>query len=103
MTNFGIPIALICDSSEKDNNLLEMILLNSHLGNTNEAVTFWHAIIKYTREEISNFQEYYCVIYFWDITQIIQLTFKVILKYHCGVLVGKLSPSFKPQIWFSSY
>lgn len=79
MTNFGIPIALICDSSEKDNSSLETVLLNSYLGNTNESVTFWHAIIKYTRDAISNFQEYYCLIYFWDM-QIIQLTFKLILK-----------------------
>jgi len=28
-----------------------------------------------------------------DISQIIQLTFKVILKYHCTVLQGKLLPS----------
>lgn len=29
----------------------------------------------------------------WDISQIIQLTFKVILKYYCTVLQGKLLPS----------
>lgn len=103
MSNFGILIALICESSEKDNSSLETVLLNSLTGNTNESVTFWHSIIKYTRDAISNFQEYYRLIYFRDITQIIQLTFKLILKYHCGVLAGKLLLSFKPQIWFSSY
>lgn len=103
MTNFGIPTALICDSSEKDNNSLETVLLNFHPGNTNESVTFWHAIIKYTRAAISNFQEYYCLIYFRDIRRIIQLTFKLILKYYCGVLAGKLLLSFKSEIWFGSY
>lgn len=86
-------MVLICTSSEKDNSL-EVLLLDSHSSNTNESWSHFDMQLSNTQGmQFQTFKNITVPYLLGDITQIIQLTFKVILKYYCSVLAGKLLSS----------
>lgn len=77
----------------KDKSWLESLILDSQTGNKNEAHSHSDMQLSNTQGMRSpTFTNITVTYLLWDISQIIQLTFKVILKYHCTVSCGKLLP-----------